>query len=176
MVPVSSPNSSPILKHLTSHGIYLHHPTEAGSLASLLSSKAPPSHTYELIPLDLSLRSYIRTFCSTLNSRIAAKELGKIKILMLIAGGIFTSKTSDDGVDYTSEGIEKAFAVNYLANFMLCTLLEGSLEKEARIVFLSSTTHDPSFGSNGKHCRVEGFWIELTRYVKHLRFGSPSIT
>lgn len=70
---------------------------------------------------------------------------------MLVAGGIFTSKISDDGVDFTAEGTEMTFAVNYLANFLLSTLLLQSIDEEgARIVFLSSTTHDPSFGSNGK--------------------------
>jgi NAD(P)-dependent dehydrogenase (short-subunit alcohol dehydrogenase family) len=171
--------SAPQASHL--HGIYTHHPNAAGSLASLLASKAPPSHTYELIPLDLSLQSNIHTFCTTLNARISSGELGKIKILMLIAGGIFTSKISDDGVDFTAEGVEMTFAVNYLANFALCTLLLRGVEEEgARIVFLSSTTHDPSFGSNGTYDigKEQGLvFLNLAdeRCVKRLRLGSRNI-
>ena len=152
--------STPQASHL--HGVYTYHPADAGSLASLLASRAPPSHSYELIPLDLSLMSEIRSFCTALNERMASKELGKIKFLMLIAGGIFTSKISNDGVDFTTEGVEMTFAVNYLANFLLCTLLLKSVEEEgARVVFLSSTTHDPSFKSN---CKCQNFLIGQERW------------
>ena len=84
--------------------------------------------------------------------------------MMLIAGGIFTSQTNKAGLKFSNEGVEMTFAVNYVANFLLSVLLLRSVEngqgdgkgKGCRIVFLSSTTHDPKWGSNAFAIKKEG--------------------
>lgn len=140
---------------LTHHALYLHHPTAPGSLSTL---HPPEEHTYEIVPLDLSLMAAIRGFCAALNARVGAGELGPVERLVLIAGGIFVSGDREgDGLLMSEEGIEMTFAVNYLANFLLSYLLlpslaasvtVSSLDSGARLVFAGSTTHDPRFKSN----------------------------
>ena len=139
----------------TYHAIYVVHPSQPGSLASLLDSHAPASHTYEIISSDLSSLSSVRSLATTVQARIATGEIPLIHGLFLIAGGIFTSKNTEDGLDYSSDGLEKMFAVNYLANFLLVLLLLGSMEEEGRILFISSTTHDPANISNSSHVMKE---------------------
>ncbi len=84
-----------------------------------------------------------------LNERVATGELPRIQLLLLIAGAMFLSHTAKDGISYTNDGIESTFAVNYLANFLLVLLLLRSMDDSfARIIFIGSTSHDPSFLSN----------------------------
>ena len=47
------------------------------------------------------------------------------------------------GTTYTQDGFEMTFGVNCLGHFLLVNLLLRSLVAPARIVFVSSTTHDP---------------------------------
>ncbi len=77
-------------------------------------------------------------------------ELGRIQLVLLIAGNMFLSPTPESrGLTFTDEGIEKTFQVNYLSNFLLVLLLLQSFDKnQARIVWIGSTSHDPSFLSN----------------------------
>jgi NAD(P)-dependent dehydrogenase (short-subunit alcohol dehydrogenase family) len=140
----------------THHAIYVVHPSAPGSLAQLLESHAPAKHKYEIVVLDLGSLAAIREFASTVKKRVEAGELPPIRGLFLIAGGIFTSQGTEDGIDYSADGLEKMFAVNYLANFLLVLLLLGSMEKDgARIVFMSSTTHWPENKSNASHVKKE---------------------
>jgi len=140
----------------TQHGIYTYHPSAPGTLQSLLEKRAPEGHTYELVPLDLSDTSGIRDFCKGVNERVREGKLGRIGGMILIAGGIFTSRIDKAGLEFSHEGVEMTFAVNYVANFLLSVLLLRSMEngqgdgkgKGCRVVFLSSTTHDPKWGSN----------------------------
>ena len=140
----------------THHAIYVVHPSAPGSLAQLLESQAPPEHKYEIVALDLGNLASIRAFARGVKKRSEAGELAPIRGLFLIAGGIFTSKNTEDGIDYSADGLEKMFAVNYLANFLLVLLLLGSMDKEAgRIVFMSSSTHWPENKSNASHVKKE---------------------
>ncbi|GAA2737704.1 SDR family NAD(P)-dependent oxidoreductase [Actinocorallia aurantiaca] len=50
---------------------------------------------------------------------------------------------SEGGLHYTSDGLEETFAVNYLAHFVLVNELLPQLAEQARIVLVSSSTHDP---------------------------------
>lgn len=58
------------------------------------------------------------------------------------------TSVSKTGVGFTSEGWEKTWAVNYAANVLLILRLLGVMGDGARIVWLGSTSHDPSFLSN----------------------------
>jgi NAD(P)-dependent dehydrogenase (short-subunit alcohol dehydrogenase family) len=48
------------------------------------------------------------------------------------------------GATFTQDGFETTFQVNHLAHFLLVQLLLDRLEAPARVVFVSSGTHDPS--------------------------------
>ncbi|MEO3787987.1 SDR family NAD(P)-dependent oxidoreductase [Actinocorallia sp. B10E7] len=50
---------------------------------------------------------------------------------------------SEGGLHYSRDGFEETFAVNYLAHFVLVNELLPQLAERARIVFVSSSTHDP---------------------------------
>ena len=140
----------------THHGIYVVHPSQPGTLAQVLESHAPAEHQHEIIALDLCSLASIREFAAVIKRRVEGGELPPVRGLFLIAGGIFTSKNTDDGIDYSADGMEKMFAVNYLANFLLVLLLLGSMDKEAgRILFMSSTTHWPQNKSNASHIKKE---------------------
>ena len=143
--------------HASTHrAIYVVHPSAHGSLAQLLESHAPVEHKYEIIALDLGSLAAVREFAAGVKKRVEAGELPPIRGLFCIAGGIFTSQCTEDGIDYSTDGLEKMFAVNYLANFLLVLLLLGSMEKDgARIVFMSSTTHWPENKSNASHVKKE---------------------
>jgi NAD(P)-dependent dehydrogenase (short-subunit alcohol dehydrogenase family) len=129
------------------HTIYFIHPSAPGHLKEVLTQNAPSEHSYEILPLDLSNMSEVRLAATALNTRIENGELGKIKILLLIAGAMFLDPRTKDGVTFTAEGIESNFAVNYLCNFLLVLLLLQNLDKEggARIIGMGSTNHDPDF-------------------------------
>src|SRR5829696_5061715 len=47
------------------------------------------------------------------------------------------------GTSYTEDGFEESFGVNHLAHLLLVNLVLCQLEAPARIIFLSSGTHDP---------------------------------
>ena len=47
------------------------------------------------------------------------------------------------GQTFTEDGIETTFQVNHLAHFLLVSLLRDSLAPSARVIFVSSGTHDP---------------------------------
>jgi light-dependent protochlorophyllide reductase len=48
------------------------------------------------------------------------------------------------GTTFTIDGFETTFGVNHLAHFLLVNLLLPQMAKDARIVFVSSDTHDPT--------------------------------
>jgi NAD(P)-dependent dehydrogenase (short-subunit alcohol dehydrogenase family) len=57
--------------------------------------------------------------------------------------------STDQGVRFTSDGLELSYAVNYLANYLLITLLLPILSPtSARIIFIGSTSHNPAYASN----------------------------
>jgi NAD(P)-dependent dehydrogenase (short-subunit alcohol dehydrogenase family) len=141
-----------LISHLKSpqaklyHTIYIIHPSAPGNLREVLQTRAPTEHSYEILPLDLSKMSEVRLAAREFSSRIEKGELGKIKILMLIAGAMFLDSRSNDGVTFTEEGIESHIAVNYLSNYLLILLLLQSLDKEgARIIGMGSTNHNPDY-------------------------------
>jgi len=127
--------------------IYIVHPSAPGNLAATLS-KAPKGHAYEILPLDLSLHASIRVAVDSINERISSGSIPRIRGLLLVAGGIFNSPNTEDGLDFSEEGIEMTFTINYLANFLLTILFLKSMDDCARIIFMSSTTHNPAFKSN----------------------------
>ena len=90
----------------------------------------------EAMVLDLGSLSSIRTFAANFAARADLPPLGA---LVCNAGTQVVAKLTQ-----TSDGFETTFGVNHLGHFLLANLLVSQMDPQARIVFVSSGTHDPS--------------------------------
>jgi light-dependent protochlorophyllide reductase len=103
----------------------------AGAVADL---GAPERCT--VMRLDLASLASVREFAE---SFAADESLRPLRAIVCNAGIQVIS-----GTRYTADGIELMFGVNHLGHFALVDALLDSLETPARIVVVSSDTHDPS--------------------------------
>jgi len=87
------------------------------------------------VKVDLASLEEVRRFAREL------PELGLPPVHGLVCNAGVSH--SEGGLHYTRDGYEETFAVNYLAHFVLVRELLPHLAKQARIVFVSSATHDP---------------------------------
>jgi NAD(P)-dependent dehydrogenase (short-subunit alcohol dehydrogenase family) len=95
-------------------------------------------------PLDLSSLSAVQAFAVEIAEDISA---GEIPPLAAIICNAFTWSISD-GVQFTADGHETSFAVNYLAHLSLVLRLLGYFGSDGgRVTFLASDAHYP--GKNG---------------------------
>ena len=103
------------------------------SRAAALAAKAGLPVT----PLQLDLESLdaVRAFARDWPGR----GLPPLHALVCNAGTMVVS-----GERRTADGYEVTFAVNHLAHFLLAELMRPHLTEPARIVFVSSDTHDPA--------------------------------
>ena len=85
--------------------------------------------------LDLASLESVRQFASAL----AERDLPPLRGLVCNAGLQVVS-----GSTFTEDGFETTFGVNHLGHFLLANLLAPRLVGPARILFVSSGTHDPS--------------------------------
>ncbi len=92
----------------------------------------------EAVVLDLASLASVRAFARELGTRISAGEMPPLRALVCNAGIQVVT-----GTTYTEDGFEETFGVNHLGHFLLVNLLLGDLEAPARIVLVSSGTHDP---------------------------------
>ncbi|PWY94771.1 putative short-chain dehydrogenase [Aspergillus sclerotioniger CBS 115572] len=134
---------------LTSH-ISTHYPDYHGIYTVRDVSSpftAPSTSSHELIPLDLSSLSTIRTTANDINAWVSSGKIPPIRILILNAGFLeFEQQT------WAPDGFDMSFAVNYLGHFLLILLLLQSMNRdEGRIVLLGSSTHDPYAPIVGRH-------------------------
>ena len=97
--------------------------------------EATNSIQIEAINLDLADLKSIRTFVTEFKQR----DLPPLKALVCNAGVQFIRQQT-----YTKDGFDMTFGVNHLGHFLLTNLLLEELVKPARIVFVSSDTHDSS--------------------------------
>src|SRR5262249_11573888 len=102
----------------------------------------PHSHV-GFAPLDLFSLDSVRRLPTVL----AAMQIPPIGGLILNAGGI---NTKAKVLEFTDDGFEKTFQLNYLAHFLLANLLVQSMTAPARIIFVSSDLHDPAATKMGK--------------------------
>ena len=93
------------------------------------------SQQIEAMNLDLASLASIRTFVAEFKQR----DLPPLKALVCNAGVQFIQQQT-----YTQDGFDMTFGVNHLGHFLLTNLLLEELVKPARIVFVSSDTHDSS--------------------------------
>jgi len=93
------------------------------------------AHPLLVVPLELGSLASIRAFPAALDAGQAAP----IGALVCNAGLQIT-----DGLQRTEDGFERTFGVNHLGHFALTRLLLGRLADNARVVVVSSGTHDPA--------------------------------
>ncbi len=109
-------------------------PDRAGGAVEALQAETS-SERVEAIALDLASLASVRQCAAELPSR----DLPPLHALVCNAGVQLVSGTS-----YTPDGFETTFAVNHLGHFLLVNLLLRHLVAPARIVLVSSGTHDPA--------------------------------
>ena len=88
----------------------------------------------EYLKLDLSSLAQIRSFAAD----YAKKGYPPIKALVLNAGLQILE------LNYTEDKIESTFAINHVGHALLFYLMSSHFAEEARIVIVSSGTHDPT--------------------------------
>ena len=108
---------------------------EKGERAAMRISEETGNPSVEVAALDLSSLNSVRSFAQKLASR---EDLPPLRAVVCNAGLQVVSGTS-----YTKDGFETTFGVNHLGHFLLVHLLLKQLTVPARIVFVSSGTHDP---------------------------------
>ncbi len=88
----------------------------------------------EQMLLDLASLASIRQF----TREFARRNFPPLGAIVCNAGIQFIQRQT-----YTEDGFEETFAVNHLGHFLLVNLLLKQLVAPARIIFVSSDTHDP---------------------------------
>jgi light-dependent protochlorophyllide reductase len=88
----------------------------------------------EAMLLDLASLASVRAFAQ----EYATRNLPQLRGVVLNAGSQFVK-----GTTYTQDGFEATFGINHLGHFLLTNLLLPQISAPARIVFVSSGTHDP---------------------------------
>ena len=89
----------------------------------------------EAMVLNLASFASVRSFVTGFISR----DLPPLQALVANAGVQFVQRQT-----YTLDGIDTTFGVNHLGHFLLVNLLLKHLPPPARIIFVSSDTHDSS--------------------------------
>jgi NAD(P)-dependent dehydrogenase (short-subunit alcohol dehydrogenase family) len=107
---------------------------KASTAAAKLIAQTPGAWV-EVLPLDLASLESVRAFAAA----YAARDWPPLRALVCNAGVQVVS-----GITYTWDGFESMFGVNHLGHFRLTLLLLKHLAAPARIVMVSSDTHDPA--------------------------------
>ena len=97
--------------------------------------EATSSDRLEVMKLDLANLDSIRTFAIELRE----SNLPPLGAIVCNAGVQFIRRQT-----YTKDGFETTFGVNHLGHFLLVNLLLSQLTTPARIIIISSDTHDRS--------------------------------
>ena len=114
-------------------------PTAGATAAVELARRSKGSA--EALSLDLASLASVRAFSDQLAATVATRP--PLHALICNAG---TQTVS--GVTLTADGFESTFGVNHLGHFLLANVVTPLLIRPARVVFVSSGTHDPAdFGS-----------------------------
>jgi NAD(P)-dependent dehydrogenase (short-subunit alcohol dehydrogenase family) len=87
-----------------------------------------------VLPLDLAKQASVHSFVRLFRERQFPPLVG----IVCNAGGQNVAALTK-----TDEGYETTFAVNHLGHYLLTRLLLPDLADGARIIFVSSGTHDP---------------------------------
>jgi NAD(P)-dependent dehydrogenase (short-subunit alcohol dehydrogenase family) len=113
----------------------------------VIASRSDPNYSAETInrllgqtnvkflPLDLSSLAQVRSFAAEWE----ANQFPPIHSLVFNAALQFPGD-----VQYTGDGFEKTFAISHIGHALLFSLLRPHLADTARVVIVSSGTHDPA--------------------------------
>jgi NAD(P)-dependent dehydrogenase (short-subunit alcohol dehydrogenase family) len=105
--------------------------------------QARAASSVSTLPLDLLSLQSVTDFVGALDKQ----DLPPLHGLVLNAGGInMKAKT----LEYSGDGFERTFQLNFLGHFAVTNLLLGRMRAPARILFVSSDTHDPAATRMGK--------------------------
>lgn len=126
-----------IQKFSAHHGIYtVRNLAKATSLQSIL--KASKSHPHEILELELSNMSKVRETAANINAKVAGGEIPRIQALILNAG-----YREPQGQTQNDDGLDIAFASNYLGHWLLALLLLQSMDTEfGRVVIIGAWAHE----------------------------------
>ncbi|KAI9155029.1 Short-chain dehydrogenase iccH [Paramyrothecium foliicola] len=120
------------------HALFLVRSTEKASTLNGILASAPSSFKYDVLSVDLSSLSSVRTAVNTINIRVAEGSLPPIRALLISAG--YQELTTQT---FTADGFDMTFQVNYLSQFLLVLSLLQSMDREhGRIVIVSGMNHD----------------------------------
>ncbi len=109
---------------------------EAGAAgAASRLTKETGNLNVEAMRLDLASLSSIRGFAEEFAAR---EDLPPLRAIVCNAGLQVVG-----GTTYTEDGFETTFGVNHLGHFLLVNLLLREMSAPARVVYVSSGTHDP---------------------------------
>lgn len=102
---------------------------------------------------DLSAQSEVRAVAAKVRARFP-----RIDVLINNAGAMFSRR------ELTADGIEKTFAINHLAPFLLTHLLLDSIAADGRIVIVASESHSGALDfDNLQGERSYGFFSAYNR-------------
>lgn len=102
-----------------------------------------PASQVGFVQLDLFSLISVRA----LPAKLASMHIPSLNGLILNAGGIDMRAKS---LEFTEDGFEKTFQLNFLGHFLLANLLVEKLAWDSRIVFVSSDLHDPAATKMGR--------------------------
>lgn len=108
-------------------------PRKADSARQRILATAQPGTTVEVVPLDLEDLDAVRAAATAL------RALAPFDALVCNAGIHETGPAQ-----FTTAGLERTFAVNHVAHQVLVNQLWGALASKARVVVVTSGTHDAS--------------------------------
>lgn len=113
--------------------------SKAAAAVAAIRKSYPDAHVSFAL-LDLFSLASVRRFPATL----AEMQVPPLGGLILNAGGLNVS------LEFTGDGFEQIFQLNFLGHFLLTNLLISHLGAGARIIFVSSDLHDPAATKMGK--------------------------
>lgn len=119
------------------HALYTVRSTVAADTvhSALAATKA---HPHDILQLDLSDLSSVRETAAAINKRVSAGDIPRIRALVLNAGYRETERQT-----WTEDGLDTAFASNYLGHWLLTLLLLQSMDWETgRVVVVGGIVHE----------------------------------
>ena len=108
--------------------------TEKGTQAAETIIAEANNRNVSVLELDLASLDSVRNFVE----EYQRKSLPELHALVCNAG-----LTNGDELNYTKDGFELTFGVNHLGHFLLTNLLRPIFSEPARIIVVSSNTHNP---------------------------------
>ncbi|KAH8647324.1 hypothetical protein BX600DRAFT_503468 [Xylariales sp. PMI_506] len=120
------------------YGVFLvRNPNSASNLKTALQ-RAPADFGHRVMPIDLAQLSSVKEAAQNINTLVADGYLPPIHTIIINAG--FQEHTTQE---FSPDGFDSTFQINFLSHFLLVLSLLQSLDKEhGRIIIIGSQGHD----------------------------------